>query len=118
MVNDEVVFNIEGGTVSDGSTEQLTESDNESWMIKKIQVIETSGTDLTASTATISIMGDSVTDQNINISSLQENYRDLPELDLEWPQQKDFEFDWTNSSGGDATIMVQLWVEPMNGGPS
>jgi len=109
MVDTEI-FTIEGSSVSDGSTEQLTEADDESYVINKVQVIEESGTDLNGSTASISIAGDSITDQNVPISALQEPHEDLRTLDLEWPSNRQFEFDWTNSSGSSATINVVLYV--------
>jgi len=109
------VFTLEGSSVTDGSTEQLTDSDDGSWMIKKVQVFEESGTTLDASTATISVAGDNITDQNVVIASLQESHSDLPTMDLEWPRNNQFEFDWTNDSGGSATINVLLWVQPNNG---
>lgn len=114
MVNKERVFTLEGGSVGDGASEQLTESDNESWMIEKIQVREESGTSLDGSAATISIAGTSVTEQNVIIDSLQAEYSEIPPMDLEWPEQKQFEFDWTNSSGSSATVNVMLWVKPLN----
>jgi len=109
------VFTLEGSSVSDGGTESLTDSDNESWTITEVQVTEESGTTLDGSTATISIAGDSVTDQSVVISTLQGSYSDLPPMELDWPSNTQFEFDWTNSSGGSATINVLLWVEPAEG---
>jgi hypothetical protein len=109
------VFTIEGGSVSDGATEELSEADDEAWTIEEVQVVEESGSDLPASTATISIQGDSVTDQNVPIATLQESYSDLPPMDLEWPRNTRFEFSWTNSSGGSATVNVVLWVTPASG---
>lgn len=107
------VFTIEGSSVGNGATETLTESDNESWVINQIQVTEESATVLNDSPATISIAGTSYTDRNVIISSLQESHSDLPPLDIEWPSNRQFEFDWTNDSGGSATINVMLWVDPM-----
>jgi len=109
------LFTIEGASVSDNGTESLTESDDESWMITEVQVFEESGTTLDGSTGTISISGDSVTDQNIVLASLQEPYAELPPMDLEWPSNTQFELSYTNDSGGSTTLNVLLWVEPMSG---
>lgn len=108
------VFTLEGTSVSDGSTESLTESDDESWVIEKVQVFEESGTTLDASTATISIAGDSVTDQSVIVAALQGDFVDIPTMDLEWPSNRTFEFDYTNSSGSAATVNVLLWVTPLS----
>lgn len=112
------VFLVDGGgsSVSDAGTETQTESDNEDWVIKKIQVQETGGNDLTDATATISVGGDSVTDQNVQIPTLQESIDRVPEWNLDWPSNTQFEFDWTNNDGGSRTIDVMLWVEPGSGG--
>lgn len=110
------VFTIEGSSVSGGSTESLTDSDNDSWVIEKIQVRESSGTALTDSTATLSVSGDNFTDQNVVVDALQESHADLPPLNIDWPSNTQFEFDWTNNSGASATINVMLWVSPMQGG--
>lgn len=110
------VFTIEGASVAAGGTETLTDSDNESWVIDTIQVREAAGTALNDSTATLSIAGDSFTDTNVIISALQETHSDLPELSVEWPSNRTFEFDWTNNSGAAATVNVLLWVSPMAGG--
>lgn len=109
------LFTLEGSSTADGSTEQLTDADDESWVITEVQVFEEGGTTLDGSTATISIAGDSVTDQNVPIAALQEAYEDLPPMDLDWPQNTQFEFDWTNSSGSSATVNVVLYVQPMSG---
>jgi hypothetical protein len=109
------VFTIEGASVSDGDTESLTDADDESWTITEVQVFEEGGTTLDGSTATISIQGDSVTDQNIPIAALQGDYSDLPPMDLDWPSNTQFEFDWTNSSGSSATVNVVLYVQPASG---
>ena len=110
------VFTIQGSSVSDGNTETLTDSDDQSWVIEKIQVQETGGNDISDATATISIAGDSVTDQNVQIPHLQNPIDQIPEWDLEWPSNTQFEFDWTNNDGGGRTIDVALWVSPMSDG--
>lgn len=111
------VFTLEGSSVAGGGTESLTDSDNESWVIKKVQVEEEGNNALSGSTATISIQGNQVTDQNVPVELLRDDFEALPELDLEWPSNTQFEFDWTNGTGATSfTINVSLWVEPMQGG--
>jgi hypothetical protein len=106
------VFTLEGSSVSNGSTETLTESDDQSWNIEKVQVTEESGGNLGGGTATISIAGDSTTDQVVAVETLRDSYGDLPTLDLDWPSNTQFEFDFSNNTGGSVTINVSLWVEP------
>ena len=67
------VFTLQGSSVNDGNSEQLTDSDDQSWIIRKIQVQETGGNDLNDATATISVAGDNVTDQVVQIPHLQES---------------------------------------------
>jgi len=109
------VFTLEGSSVSNGSTETLTDSDDQSWVIDKVQVTEESGSNLGGATATISIAGDSVTDQVVDVEALRAEYDELPTLDLEWPSNRQFEFDLSNDSGSTVTINVSLWVEPASG---
>lgn len=109
-VPDTRVFTLEGSSTSDGNSEELTKTDNEDHTIEKVQVVEGSGTDLTGSTATLQVRGDSVTDQVVPISVLQYPYEDLPEMGLEWAQGQQFKFSWTNASGSSATVRVLLWV--------
>jgi hypothetical protein len=109
---------IEGTGTADGATSELTFQDDESHTIEKVQVIEEGGTTLDQSTATISIKGDSVTDQAVPVSALQENYRDLFKMDLELPPNTEFAFSFTNDSGGSVTINVVLYFSDhmMSGG--
>lgn len=112
------VFTLEGSPVAAGSTETLTQSDNENWVIERIQVFEEGNNTLSSSTATLSIAGDSFTDSSVLIAAHQEAYSDLPVPEVDWPSNKQFKFDWTNSEGASRTINVLLWVRPMstNGG--
>lgn len=108
---DDRLATVEGASLSDGSTETLTYEDNEAHVIEKVQVIEEGGTTLDASTATLSIKGDSFTDQNVVVSALQENYRDLYAVDVDLPANTEFEFAYTNNSGGSVTVNVILYFD-------
>lgn len=112
------VFTLEGSSVASGGTETLTDSDDESWVIREIRVEEEGNNSMDGSTATISIAGDSVTDQNVPIELLRHPDAELQPWDLDWPSNRQFEFDWTNNSSGSLTVNVVLVVEPMEGGRS
>jgi hypothetical protein len=108
-VPDDRVATIEGSSVADGATASLTYEDNEAHTIEKIQVVEEAGTTLDASTATLSIKGDSFTDQNIVLSALQGDYTDLYPFDVELPANTEFELSFTNDNGSSVTINVVLY---------
>jgi hypothetical protein len=110
------VFTLEPGQVtSGGGTASVTESDNESWTIDKIQVVEEGGDTVAGVTATIQIAGDSFTDQEVDLGSLQGDYENLPPMDVEWPSNRQFQADLTNNAGSDVTPRILLWVSPMQG---
>lgn len=100
---------IEGGAIADGATAELTYQDDESHTIKRVQVFEEAGATLDASTATISVKGDSVTDQVVPVAALQESYSDLFSMDLSLPSNTEFSFSVTNDSGGSVTLNVVLY---------
>jgi len=110
MVDDRLAT-IEGSSLADGATKTLTYEDNEPHVIEKVQVIEESGTTLDASTATLSIKGDSFTDQTVVVSALQENYRDLFEFGVDLPANTEFELALTNSNGSSITVNVVLFFD-------
>ena len=110
------VFTLEPGTVtSGGGTANVTESDNESWVIEKIQVEEQGDDTVAGVTATFQIAGDSFTDQEVDLGALQGDYMDLPNMDLDWPSNRQFQADLTNNQTGDVTPRILLWVTPMQG---
>jgi len=100
---------IEGGGTADGATSELTYQDDEPHTIERVQVFEEGGTELDQSTATITIKGDSVTDQVVPVNALQEAYSDLFTMDLDLPSNTEFAFSFTNSSGGSVTVNVVLY---------
>jgi len=106
------VFTLEGSSITDGNTETLTESDDSSWVIEKVQVTEEGQAALNGATATVSVSGTSFTDQTVALGSLQAEYEDLPHMGIVWPSNSQFEFDYTNNSGSSATVNVVLWVKP------
>lgn len=110
------VFTIDVGQVtSGGGTASNTESDNESWVIEKIQAVEQAGDDLGDVTATLQIAGDSFTDQVVDLGALQGDYENLPTMDVEWPSNRQFQADFTNNQGSNVTLNLLLWVRPMQG---
>jgi len=112
------VFLESGSSVAAAGNESLTDADNESWVIERIQVTEESATTLDASTATVSVGGNNVTDSSVIVSTMQADYDRVPVWDVAWPANKTFEFSWTNNSGAAATINVNLWVRALSGDQS
>jgi hypothetical protein len=108
MVDDRLAT-IEGTSTADGATESLTYQDNESHTIEKMQVIEEGGGTLGATTGTVTIGGDSITDQNVPLSAFQGDYVDLFTLDVSLPANTEFELSYTNASGGSVTVNVVLY---------
>jgi hypothetical protein len=97
---------------SGGGTATITDSDDKSWVIEKLQLTENAQNDLSGATGTISIGGNSVTDQSADLATFQEGYSDLPDLGLVWPSNNQFQLDVTNDSGSNINIEVTLWVRP------
>jgi hypothetical protein len=104
------VFNVEGSSVGNGSSDELIESDNDSWVVEKIQVVEESSNLGSTSDVTISVSGNSVTDQSIPLSVLNSDYMDLPEWNFIWQANKQLEFAYTNESGGSITLDFVVYV--------
>lgn len=97
---------------SGGGTGTITDSDDKSWVIEEIQLSENAQNDLSGATGTISIGGNSVTDQSVDLATLQESYADLPPLNIIWPANNQFQLDVTNNSGNNINLEVSLWVRP------
>jgi hypothetical protein len=114
MVDDRLAT-VEGSSVSDGSTGTLVYEDNEPHTVEAIQVIEESGTTLDATTGTLSIKGDTFTDQVVPLAALQENYRDLFKFNVELPSNTELELSFTNANGGSVTVNLVLYFA-MGGG--
>lgn len=110
MVDDRLAT-IEGSSLADGSTASLTYEDNEDHVIEKVQVIEEAGTTLDATTGTLSIKGDTFTDQVVPLAALQENYRDLFEFGVDLPSNTEFELSFTNENGSSVTVNVVLYFD-------
>lgn len=108
MVTDRLAT-IEGTSISNGSTGTLTYQDDETHMIEKVQLVEDTSTALNGATGTISIGGDSVTDQVVPLEVLTDNYRDLFTVMLELPSNTEFELAVDNGSGSAITIDVVLY---------
>jgi hypothetical protein len=108
MVDDRLAT-IEGTSIGNGSTGTLTYQDDESHMIEKVQLVEDSGTALNGATGTVSIGGDSVTDQVVPLEVLTDNYRDLFPMMLELPSNTEFELAVDNGSGSSVTLDVVLY---------
>jgi len=107
------VFTLEPSQIaSGGGTATLTESDDQSWVIEKIQVTEDGANDVGGATATISIAGDTVTDQNVDLGAHQDAYADLPPIHLVWPSNNQLEISITNNSGNSVNLSIMLWVRP------
>jgi len=103
-------FTIEGSSVSDGSSDEIADSDNESYVVERIKVIDEEGNLGTDSDVTIQIGGNSVTDQSIPLDELAKDYNDLPALNAVWPSNKQLRFSYTNDSGGSVTLKFVVYV--------
>jgi hypothetical protein len=108
MVDDRLAT-IEGTSISNNSTGTLTFQDDEAHMIEKVELVEDSGTSLAGATGTISIGGDSITDQVVPLAVLTENYRDLFPFMVELPANTEFELAVDNGSGSSVTLDVVLY---------
>lgn len=104
------VFTVEGSQVSNGSSDELTESDNDSWVIERVQVRDEDGNLGSVSDVTISVGGNSVTDQVLPLDTLAAEYDQLPPMNLNWPQNTQLKFAYTNESGGNVTLDFVVWV--------
>lgn len=109
------LFTVEGSSVSNGSSDELTTSDNDSWVIEKIQVVDESGNLGDVSDVTIRISGNSLTDQNLPLSVLDSNYDELPMWNAVWQQNKELEFSYTNESGASITLDFVVYVREATG---
>jgi hypothetical protein len=110
MVDDRLAT-IEGTAITNGGTATLTYQDDTAHTIEKIELVEDAGTALNGATGTVSIGGDSVTDQVVPLEVLTENYQDLFPMMLELPQNTEFELAVDNGSGSSITIDVVLYFD-------
>jgi hypothetical protein len=108
MVDDRLAT-IEGTSIGNGSTGTLTYQDDESHMVEKVQLVEDTSTALNGATGTVSIGGDSVTDQVVPLEVLTDNYRDLFPMMFELPANTEFELAVDNGSGSSVTLDVVLY---------
>lgn len=104
------VFTVEGSSVADGSSDELTESDNDDWVIEKMKVIDEEGNLGDTSNVTIQISGNSVTDQVVPLSELDQTHGDLPVFNVYWPSNNDLRFSYTNEAGASVTLKFVVYV--------
>jgi hypothetical protein len=104
------VFTVAGGSVSNGASDELTESDNEDFVIEYIRVLDEEDNLGVDSDVTIQIGGNSITDQVIPLDDLAKTYDELPELNIVWPSNKQLRFSYTNDSGNSITLKFVVYV--------
>jgi len=104
------VITVEGSSVSGGNSDTLKESDNDSWVVEKIQVVDESGNLGSTSDVTIKVSGNSVTDQVIPLSVLQNPVPDVPTWDFVWQSNRDLELSYTNEQTSSITLDFVLYV--------
>lgn len=104
------LFTVQGGSVANGASDEITESDNEDFIIEKVKVIDEEGNLGTDSDVTIQIGGNSVTDQVVPLDELTQPHSDLPVFNIVWPSNKQLRFSYTNDSGGSITLKFVVYV--------
>jgi hypothetical protein len=104
------VFTVEGSSVTAGNSDELTESDNDDWVVEKVKVIDEEGNLADVSNVTIQISGNSVTDQVIPLSELTQTHGDLPVMNVYWPSNNDLRFSYTNESENSITLKFVVYV--------
>jgi len=104
------LFTVEGSSVAAGASDELTEADNDSWVIEKIQVIDESGNLGAVSDVTIRVSGNSLTDQSIPLDVLASNYDELPTWNAVWQANRELEFSYTNEAGSSITLDFVVYV--------
>jgi len=104
------VITVEGSSVSAGNSDTLKESDNDSWVVETIQVVDESGNLGAVSDVTIKVSGNSVTDQVVPLDSLVGDIPDIPTWNFVWQSNRDLEFSYTNESGSSITLDFVLFV--------
>jgi hypothetical protein len=109
------VFTVEGSSVADGNSDELTESDNDDWIIEKIKVIDEEGNLGDVTDATIQIAGNSLTDQVIPLTELTQSHDDLPVWNGYWPANKQLRFSYTNEAGNSITPDFVVYVRDGSG---
>jgi hypothetical protein len=108
-VVDDRLATVEGTSISNNSTGTLTFQDDQDHTVEKVQLIEDSGTSLAGATGTISIGGDSITDQVVPLGVLTDRYADLFTFMVDLPQNTEFELAIDNGSGGSITVDLVLY---------
>jgi hypothetical protein len=109
------LFTVSTSSVSDGSVNEVTESDNDTHVVEKIKVIDEENNLGDSTDITIQIAGNSITDQVIPASELTQTHGDLPVINAYWPSNKQLRFSYTNESGGSVTLKFVVYVRDGSG---
>ena len=109
------VFTVEGSSVANGASDELTEADNDDWIIEKVKVIDEEGNLGDVSDVTLQIAGNSLVDQSVPLTVLDETHGDLPVWNAYWPSNKQLRFSYTNESGGSITLDFVVYVRDGSG---
>jgi hypothetical protein len=104
------LFTVEAGTVSSGASNEVSETDNESYIIEKVKVLDQNSNISADTDVTIQIGGNSITDQVIPVTELNQDHGDLPVLNLNWPENKQLQFSYTNDETDDITLKFVVYV--------
>jgi hypothetical protein len=109
------VFTVAASQQSDGSSDEVTDADNEDHVIEKIKVIDEENNLGDSSDVTIQIAGNSITDQVVPLSELTQDHDSLPVLNVYWPANKQLRFSYANESGSTVTLKFVVYVRDGSG---
>lgn len=111
------IFTVEGSSVANGASDELTEADNDEWVIEKIKVIDEEGNLGDVTDVTIQVAGNSLVDQVVPLAELTQTHGDLPVWNAYWPANKQLRFSYTNESGASITLDFVVYVRSGEGVP-
>jgi len=109
------LFTVETSSVADGASNEVTEADNDSFVIEKVKVLDEEGNVGDTTNLTIQIGGNSITDQSIPVSELQQTHGDLPVLHVNWPSNNQLRFSYTNEAGASIRLKFVVYVYEAGG---
>jgi len=110
------VFTIEANSVGAGNSNEVSDSDNEDYVVEKVRVIDEEGNLGLDSDVTIQIGGNAVTDQVIPLADLDKDLADVPTMNINWPSNKQLRFSYTNDAGASITLKFVVYVREASDG--
>jgi len=110
------VFTIEANSVGAGNSNEVSDSDNEDFVVEKVRVIDEDDNLGLDSDVTIQIGGNAVTDQVIPLADLDKDLADVPTMNINWPSNKQLRFSYTNDAGASITLKFVVYVREASDG--